>query len=683
MDAELRALLLEELDRRAAEVVHDSSAAAARRVAHALKGALGLAGERESSEAFARLERRLSSGEERAVGDVRDLVTRLNGLLRAGRQLPKSSWPEPPADLRSRASVVLTGEEYAASIKDRLARVDVAMQQSGGDVVAAALEVYREVHTMKGAALAVGDELMAWFCHGLEERLRGADDEYSARSALGVIERFRGVLSEIVDAPDHALVTLRLVTGGSTRPSRPPLTTPLPLPPRRPSIDLVPETDARSLTDEGTVRVSTAVLDGLFERAGQLRELQAPIAARATELGRAGASARSIQRDIREALRLIGPPRPWGAPAAALTLLSRGADELLPLAGAVDRSAQHLDGFAGRLSREKEALAAAVNSLRMSVASSLFDRVLLVAQAESRREEKPFDTVVHGGDTPIDRRLAEALLEPMRQILRNAVVHGLESKSVRAARGKAERGVLTISATLRAGVLAITVADDGAGVDLAHVRTLARERGLLPESGHAVEERALLSLLFYPGFSLRADTELFAGRGIGLDLTLAAVQRLGGTIQLESSYGQGLSVTVLVPAEGALVRVVWLRCGQTSFALPVHHAGRVLRVQDLSVAAPPSLGSLLRRTNDGAAARACELVLEVVPADGPLFLIGVEELGSIDEVALRALPPLVRATGPWAAGIIWADELRFSLDPARLALLCAREAELSSPARRG
>src|SRR6185369_17487962 len=106
---------------------------------------------------------------------------------------------------------------YTAEMQDRLERVDRALAATGNDGQAA-LAAFREVHAMKGAALAVSDEVTAWFCHGLEERLRAAERSAdAAKQALADLTRWRGVLAEMLVAPDRALETLRLLA----RPSRP------------------------------------------------------------------------------------------------------------------------------------------------------------------------------------------------------------------------------------------------------------------------------------------------------------------------------------------------------------------------------------------------------------------------------------------------------------------------------
>ncbi|NUP11479.1 MAG: hypothetical protein HOW73_35995 [Polyangiaceae bacterium] len=666
MDPELLALISSEIERRVASLKDDPSITNARGIAHALKGALGLAGAREASEACGRIERRISARDPRAVTDLEELLTRLDALIREGRGLPASTWPEPPLDLRVGPTPASHPPDYASAVHDRLLRIDAAL--AGARDLEAARVVFREVHTIKGAALSVGDEVMAWFCHGLEERLKVVSTEDAAPRALENVDTYRGVLAEIVDAPEHALETLRLMSGAPvSRPSRAPLQTPLPLPPRRPALEIPTESDPRSLGEAETVRVSTGVLDGLFERAGQLGQLRAPLSGGSTSLQRAAHAAREVQRGVREALRMIGPPRPWGAPAAAIARLEECANGLLPLADLVDNAAGQMTNLSRRLSREGETLSAAVQSLRTTFAASLLERLAHSAQSEASRAGKSVNVAIAGGDKPVDRRILDALVDPLRQLVRNAVAHGIETPEARRAAGKAPIGALRLSIGQRAGLLIVTVEDDGAGVDQADVRRRALGIGLIsPAEAGALDERSALSLLFYPGFSTRADADLLAGRGVGLDLTLAAVQRLGGTIELESRRGQGLTATILVPAEASLVRVLWLECGGDVFGIPVQHVGSIVRAADWDRPSA-SLCKLLADAIDVTKVREDRLVVEIMaaPSSAPVAL-AVESVGSIEEVTLRALPLMVRAIGPFAAGIVWADDLRLSLDPLQL-----------------
>jgi two-component system chemotaxis sensor kinase CheA len=669
MDEELRGLMVAELERHLRELDLED-AAGLRRTAHSLKGSFGMAGVREASALFARLERRLASGDPSASSELVASIATLLDHLAEGRASPLATWPEPPHDLAPLPIDPAALEDYRAAARDRLSRIDATLAARGGAPdPPAVLDVFREVHTLKGAALAVGDEVMAWFCHGLEERLRGVATIEASVSAFTDVETYRGVLAEIVDAPDHALATLRLMAGAPVHSSRAPIATPLPLPPKRPAIEVPSETDARGLSDESTVRVSIGLLEALFERVGQVSQLSGPLSSGSAQVARSATAVRDVARSVREALRMIGPPRPWGAPAAAITTLERSAKALDPLASGLDATASHVSSTGGRLGREGFAISTAITSLRTTTAALLFDRVTASAHGEARRMDRDVEVLFSGSETPIDRRLVEALVEPLRQLARNAIVHGLEPADARVAAGKQRMGTLRLSASLRAGSLVITVDDDGAGVDAARVRQAAVRAGVVsPALAASMSDGALLTLLFYPGFSMRAESDLLAGRGVGLDLALAAVHRIGGTIHLESRPGLGLTATLVVPAEGALVRVVWLACGGNAYALPVQHTGQVGLRRDASEAV--SLGGLLRGASPLPPGSEPLTIEVVAPFDeGARVLVAVDSVGRIDEVALRTLPSIARAMGPWSGAILWADELRLALDPTRLVQL--------------
>ncbi len=671
MDDELRHILVKELERFDAELTATPTIAVARRVAHSLRGSLSIADEREASEAFGRLERRIVAGDERAVSDLLDLVRKLLDLATSGSALPTSAWPEPPEDLRASSVPPDLYGDYAAQTRDCVRRIDAALEMED---VEATLHIYREVHTLKGAALAVGDEVMAWFCHGLEERLRAARSEEAARRVLEDVRTYRGVLAEIPNAPDHALSTLRLFSGAPVlRSSRPPLPTPLPLPPKRPTIELKNDSEARALTEEGTVRVPFSTLETLLERTGQLGQVRVPLVAFSSVLGGASERTLALARDVREALRLIGPPRPWGAPAAAIHKLERVALEFGQLGETLEGASQRLGALGGRVQRQTEQIAGGVQSLRTSEAAVVFERVAQVVRSEAKRQGKLVEVEIVGGETPVDQRIVEGLVEPLRQLARNAVVHGLEPSGERLVNGKSEAGHIRLTASPRGGSVVFTVVDDGAGVDIAAVRRQAVAVGLVSaDAAETLGDAALLTLLFYPGFSMRQEVDLLAGRGVGLDLTLAAVHRLGGTIHLESTRGQGLSATVVVSAEGGPVRVLWLVAGGATFALPVEHVGDI----GLARASDRPVVPLAQLVGDAAGpAGEPRYAVEVLTpwSEAHAVTIGVDAIAGVDEVTLRPLPGFVRVVGPWSSGIPWAEEIRLGLDPLRLAQLAARD----------
>jgi two-component system chemotaxis sensor kinase CheA len=675
-DPEITQLLLDELRRHAPALDPGAPESGRRRAIHALKGSAGIAGERGLAESLARIERRLLAGDSLAAEDALAVVTQSVDALVAGRPLPAPSWPEPPADLRAVPLDAAVAARYRSEMQDRLARVDGALATSADDA-AATLSAFRDVHAMKGAALAVADEVTAWFCHGLEERLRaGQRSEETARKALAELTRWRGVLVELIMAPERALETLRLLSRPRRLPSFPPQESSLP--PLRPSQEPPPDAEARGAQSEDTtLRVPTATLDRLFERVRLLGQSRGEVVDGAAMAGSLATRARTLRLDLAEALRLIGPPKPWGAPAAAIRRIEHAAREIGHLAERLERGAAAMKETAERVRVESAGAHGDLAAMRTVRVGWLFERVAAAASAQARREGQEVRLVFSGEDTAIDRRVAEQLFDPVLQLARNAVAHGIEPAPERAMRGKPRLGSVHLLAQPRSGGMRLIVQDDGAGVDVADVRRRAVARGTIsPEMASAADDQTLLLLLFVPGFTTRDSADLLAGRGVGLDLALEAVHRLGGTIRLASRPGMGLTATLDIPFEPGLVKVMWLEAEGSTFALPIQQARRILLGRDPEAAhAVPLLACVRGPSPDGAPVRMGTtgvrgaFAIELQPARGEARapLIGVDRIGAIEEVSLRSISPLIATAGPYAGAIVRGAELRLCLDAHALA----------------
>ncbi len=668
MDGEVAALLLIELDRHLRALEPGRDPEDQRRAAHAIRGSTGMAGLTALSEALGRFERRLGAGDDTAAAEARELVIAARAALAAGEEFELPAWPTPPPGLVAPRLEASTSQLYAAEMHDRLAHLDAVLASTGGDREGAA-EALRHVHTMKGAALALGDEATAWFCHGLEERLRHADrGPEQARDAIEELARSRGVLAELLVAPGEALDALRRKAAPPpSSPASPGAPAAAP-PPRRAPLDPADATGPRA-HDDASLRVPTATLDRLFERVRQMSESRTHVTEGASEVQHEAAQARTLRRTLLEALRLIGPPRPWGAPVVALAAIERSARELGRLGDRLEGHGTALKDAAERVRSEAAAADGELAQVRTTTAAWLFDRIAGALAAQARREGREVRIACLGGETPIERRVAEALLDPVLQLAHNAVAHGIEPAAERAARGKTRVGTVRLRADPRGGGLRLHVEDDGAGVDLADLRSRAVARGAItPEAARGADDETLLGLLFAPGFTTRDSADLLSGRGVGLDLALAAVRRLGGTIRLASRPGRGLTATLDVPLEGGLTKVLWVTAARSLLALPVLHIARVhLRADRTDEVV--ELGALL-----GAApwdppaptAVAIELDLRDDAAGGPQALLGVEAVGAVEEVTLRGVSSLVMAAGPYVAAIVRGDALRLCLDAAAL-----------------
>ncbi|MFO0676937.1 MAG: Hpt domain-containing protein [Polyangiaceae bacterium] len=661
-DPELARLLVAELTRHL-EILRaeETDAETVRRSVHALKGSAGLAGERELARVLERIERAMRSGD----GDVREEAVRMVAMaaerIARGESGLAAEWPEPDDALVEAPYDPAANGNYASEVRDRLSHIDEAMSASV-DPTDTVSVVYRHVHTIKGAAGAVGHDAMSWFCHGLEDRLRQATSREGALLALEDMRTWRGVLGGLLDDPHATLRSLRAMAGrrkgAVIAPSRVPLAG---------GVDDVRATAHR---DEGgaTIRVSASSVDKVLELVETIGVSREELASRFESAESKSEEMRRVRTSLADALRLIGPPKPWGAPAtaidriqSAILLLDEHADGLGQDALALRFVDQALRESGTRAKRE-------LSMMRLTSLGGVFARMTSAIEAESRRAERTVIVRTTGAAEMLDRRIAEQLIEPCLQVVRNAIAHGIEAPDVRAAAGKAKAGTITLSARRLHNRLRIDVEDDGSGVDIAKIRQRAiDEEIVLADIAEAADDDTLLALLFLPGFSTRDSSDLLAGRGIGLDIVRSAILRLGGTIHLSSRPGAGFSVRLDVPVESGLARVLWVRAGGDEYALAAANAKAVLPASEAG-ARVPHLAECLTGGAAVAAPFAVEFGIEASDGRERRYRVGVDSIGAIEEVLVRPLPPLVSGLGPYAGGILKGDRaLRLAIDAYALA----------------
>jgi two-component system chemotaxis sensor kinase CheA len=657
IDPELLKLLLQELRRHLLTLeTGGDDGDGAQRAIHALKGSASLAGQPELAATLERLHRRMKEGDDATLEEATALVRTAIERLGSGESAVVARWPVPPEDLAARPLDALVFAQYAAEVTDRLARIDAALA-TGDDPVETALAIFRHVHSMKGAASAVGDEPMAWFCHGLEDRIKDATSVETARAATEETSRWRVVLGALLDEPETTLAGLRT----NARPSQPP----------RPSVKStssrpLESEPPRSFEDVGpTIRVAAVNVDRLLERFDAIDVEREGIAARVERARETAVGLRDMRSSLAEALRLIGPPRPWGAPAAALRRI-----ELV--VGALGVFGEELDATAGRLSAIEHGLRDDVtdakkqlSTMRQTTVGRIFARLTTAIESEARRIGRSVIVRTRGADETVDRRLAELLIEPGLQLVRNAVAHGIEPPDVRASLGKPVSGTIALAARKLGNRLRITFEDDGAGVDVAEVRARAVEAGLVTAAiAETADDDTLLSLLFVPGFSTRESSDLLAGRGIGLEIARSVTSRMGGAIRLSSRAGEGFSARIDVPIESGLVTVLWVAAGGDEFALPAANARRVRKNEGDDAGHVPHLLTCFDASVTTRAAYAVELDLQGDEQTESPIAIGVDAVERTEELLVRRLGPLVSGLGPFAGAIVRGDgSLRLALDP--------------------
>jgi two-component system sensor histidine kinase and response regulator WspE len=197
----------------------------------------------------------------------------------------------------------------------------------------------------------------------------------------------------------------------------------------------------------------------------------------------------------------------------------------------------------------------------------------------ARRLGKLVKLEIDGNTTEVDRDILERLEAPLNHLLRNAVDHGIEPPEERRSAGKPETGTIRLDVRHRAGMLAITVADDGGGVDLARLRRKVVERGLTTaELAQVLSETEALEFLFLPGFSTAADVTEYSGRGVGLDVVQTTIRKVGGSVRITTRAGQGTTFHLQLPLTLSVLRAVLVDVAGEPYAFPHNRIDRLLRV---------------------------------------------------------------------------------------------------------
>jgi two-component system chemotaxis sensor kinase CheA len=354
------------------------------------------------------------------------------------------------------------------------------------------------------------------------------------------------------------------------------------------------------------------------------------------------------------------------------------------------------------LGRTIRRLGERLRRLRATELGVMARRLEPVVRSIARREHKQVRLLVRGATEEIDQRLAEALAEPLLHLVRNAVVHGVESPADRIVGGKPAQATVTLSLRQTGDGLELEVADDGGGVNLGALRSaLIHAERLTAEEAAALPVDALLATLFQPGISTRLHADELAGRGVGLDAVADAIARLGGDVAVASTPGVGCRFTIRVPVESRVLEAVLFKVGDQVFAVPSARVDEVLEIdKDLLLREPGPdrlrigedtlpvvrLGALLLLPPPpGIGDRRSALVLL---SRGQRFAITCDRVIGPREIVVRRLPPALIGLRPWAGATISGAgkvQLIFDVDAlaqaARGASPAARPAQPAGPRR--
>jgi two-component system, chemotaxis family, sensor kinase CheA len=222
-----------------------------------------------------------------------------------------------------------------------------------------------------------------------------------------------------------------------------------------------------------------------------------------------------------------------------------------------------------RLSNVTAELQEGVMKTRMQPIGNAWQKVPRIVRDLSQELGKHIDLEMQGAETELDRQVLDLIKDPLTHMVRNSADHGLESPEERRAAGKAERGRIRLSAYHEGGHIIIQVADDGRGLNTERIKAKAIAHGLASEADvQKMSETQIHKFIFQPGFSTAAKVTSVSGRGVGMDVVRSNIDQIGGTIDVKSVAGVGLSFTIKIPLTLAIVAALIVEAGDERFAIP-------------------------------------------------------------------------------------------------------------------
>lgn len=248
--------------------------------------------------------------------------------------------------------------------------------------------------------------------------------------------------------------------------------------------------------------------------------------------------------------------------------LSEGISDMTTLSTEMESVIRDCENVFTRENRLSTTFQDRLMKVRLVPLSTMSPRLYRAARAVALKQHKDFEFLLEGEETEVDRTVYEELAGPLLHLMRNAVNHAIETPEVRVQKGKPPTGQIKLSAAYEGNQVVITVRDDGTGIDPEHVRNTAIARGLI-RVDQTLNENDLIELIFRPGFSTAEVVSEESGRGVGLDVVRDSVSRFRGTIEVESTPGQGTAFTMKFPTSLAIQSAMMVVVGDQQFAVPM------------------------------------------------------------------------------------------------------------------
>lgn len=518
--------------------------------------------------------------------------------------------------------------------------------------------VFRTLHTVKGTAGFLGLQSLQTVAHAAESllaKLRAGEMTFNAEIAsalLQVVDAIRQMLQavEATEKDGNGDYSALIATLDRLRTARPSAA-----PPAKPEV-------SRPVSQP---TVLAGPVQTAFDRSATIVSSDSAISEPAEARGPA-VSDSTIRVDVGlldKLMNLVGE-----------LVLAR--NQVLQYSSSQENA--NFQGTVQRLNLLTTELQAGVMKTRMQPISNIWGKFPRVVRDLALACGKQARLDMEGQTTELDKTLIEAIRDPLTHLVRNSVDHGIESPADRAARGKPAEGRLSLHAFHEGGNVIIEIADDGAGIDPQRVRAKAIQAKLIsPEQADRLSDRDMIDLIFLPGFSTADKVTQFSGRGVGMDVVRTNIEKIGGTVAIESRLGAGTTIRMKIPLTLAIIPALTVTSDGDRYAIPQVSLLELVRLEGDSArrgienmhGAPVYRlrGRLLPLVFLGdqlhpghAAARLApdaeiEINIVVLQADDRQFGLVVDAIHDTEEIVVKPLQKHVKSIGMFSGATIMGD----------------------------
>ncbi len=310
-----------------------------------------------------------------------------------------------------------------------------------------------------------------------------------------------------------------------------------------------------------------------------------------------------------------------------------------------------------------------VMSIRMVPLSMTFRKMNRVVRDMSKKLKKNVEMVIIGEETEVDKNIIEHLSDPIMHLIRNAIDHGIESPEKRASLGKSPVARVYLEAKNEGGDVYIIIRDDGAGLNKDKILERARARGLMQKPDSNLSDGEIYSTILLPGFSTCEEISEFSGRGVGMDVVHKNIEEVGGAVLVDSTPGQGTTITMKIPLTLAIINGMRVKVGNSIYILPITSIKESFKAKPDNIIVDPDGNEMLMVRGEcypvlrlhqkfrieSALKEIAEGIIVIVQNDSGSICLLVDAILGEQQVVVKALPKFIGKIAGISACTLLAD----------------------------